>query len=79
MPSIKKPCQRDSFSFANVGTVNSNITTNIMGISSTNEELMPPMSPETGTSKGLMVIAAPLTSTKLNRLAPMILPRDREP
>ena len=39
---------------------------------------MPPMVPDRGSSKGLMVMAAPLTSTKLKRLAPMMLPKDRE-
>ena len=62
-----------------VGTVRISITANITGISITNEELIPLMKPEAGTSKGLIVIAAPLTRMRLKRFAPMMLPRESEP
>ena len=79
MPSIKMPCQRESFCFIIVGTVSMSITVSITGISRTSEELIPLIKPEHGTVNGFIVIAVPLTRTKLKRLAPIILPSESEP
>lgn len=73
------PCQRESFSLISVGTVKISITASITGISIIKEELIPLIKPETGSAKGLIVIATPLTSTRLKRFAPIILPSESEP
>ena len=73
------PCQRESFCFIRVGTVKINITASITGMSIINEEFIPLIKPETGSSKGFIVIAAPLTRTRLKRFAPIMLPRESEP
>lgn len=79
IPRSEMPCQRESFCFIRVGTVKISITTSITGISIINEELIPLIKPDTGTAKGLIVIAAPLTRTRLKRLAPIMLPSESEP
>ena len=55
------------------------MTTNITGRSMTREELMPMMVEFCGMLKGDTVMDMPLTSTRLNTLAPMTLPSEREP
>ena len=55
------------------------ITRSITGISITSDEFIPATRPDTGRSNGFMATAAPLTSTRLKILAPMIFPRDSEP
>ena len=55
------------------------MTANITGRSMTREELMPMMVEFCGMLKGDTVMDMPLTSTRLNTLAPMTLPSEREP
>ena len=62
-----------------MGTVRRVITPNITGMSITRDALIPPTSTPTGTEKGAIEIAIPLTSTRLKRFAPIRLPRDSAP
>ena len=74
------PCQRLSSPFLRVGRHMIIITPSMMGRSMTRLELMPfRMVFSAGMAKGEMVMAVPLTRMMLNRLAPITLPRDREP
>lgn len=75
--SSTMPCQRESLPRASAGTVSSSITSSIRGISTTREALYPAMVFSWGTWKGDRVVDRPLTSTRLNRFAPTMLPRDR--
>ena len=61
------------------GTVRRSMTANITGRSMTREELMPMMVEFCGMLKGDTVMDMPLTSTRLNTLAPITLPSEREP
>ena len=61
-----------------VGTVSRSIVANITGISTTKEAFWPAINFSEGTLNGLIVIAIPLTNTKLNRFAPIIFPRESD-
>ena len=79
MQSSSTPCQRESLPLHRAGTVRMSITANITGRSMTSEELMPMIVELCGMLKGDTLMDIPLTSTRLNTLAPMTLPSDREP
>lgn len=79
MQSSSTPCQRESLPLSRAGTVRRSMTANITGRSMTREELMPMMVEFCGMLKGDTVMDMPLTSTRLNTLAPMTLPSEREP
>ena len=73
------PCALYSFPFKNAGTSTIPITVSITGISSTKEELYPKSILALGIGNGFIEIAVPLTSIKLNKLAPIIFPSDNRP
>ena len=62
----------------NAGTSIKAITDTIIGISTTRAAFIPPISLSAGTANGFIVIAIPLTRTRLNKFAPRIFPRERE-
>ena len=54
------------------------MTNSMSGMSTRREALRPFISLSAGTWNGLIVMAIPLTSTRLNRFAPTMFPSDRE-
>ena len=63
---------------AKAGTSINAITATINGISTTRAAFIPPISLSAGTANGFIVMAMPLTNTRLKRFAPRIFPKERE-
>lgn len=72
------PCHLLSFLVRKAGMSIRAITATIRGISTTSEAFMPAISLSAGIAKGLIVIAIPLTKTRLKRFAPRMFPRERD-
>ena len=73
------PCILESLPLISVGITNNDITKNITGISTTRDVLTPFMAELCGMAKGDKTVDTPLTSTRLNKLAPITLPSDNAP
>ena len=75
----KIPCTLESLPRQSAGNIIKDITINITGISKTKDVLMPNNCDEAGTGNGESTVDTPLTSTRLKRFAPMMLPSESDP